>query len=519
MDKVTKLAWKNYKGLPEQGEIDLQNGSSLILTGPNGAGKTSIVQIFGMLSRTDESQEPLKHGTDSGYCEFTVLKDGSEWAVKRVFNQAGRDSYLVKQDGAPAKVDGKRLVPNKKWFKNFFNAPSFDPLGLVGKKMKDLVDALFEIGGYDGSQHDKKIAESYQKRHKVGQEKTMKEGFIAELNLEPEDILKYKERVDIGNLSIEIAEAKQHGEKIYSKQVELKRTEMEMDEKRETLRRKKEELDRLMKEIEKITVEGKMLKEKSLEQKAKLASMEGNVPDVEGMQERFDSAQKHNEMVLKVESYNKVRDELDEVTARWKELDDKVIEAREEKMEAIMQLSFPDPNLFISASLKDEKVEYEVRYRLEDGQDVPFRQGDMNTAKLIQVGVQLNMKILKDKGQFPMMRLDCSSLDETTIDEVVDMLAHEGIFGVLEKAVGRQGVDTLQYKLLGQPVDTGSLADVANDEQHQYPLLSAGVDPVDPENVVVTKKTGDLIEVVQPNDVSFGDVDVTKMFDQEDEPF
>lgn len=515
MSKVKEIAWENYKGLPD-GKLTLENADSLLLEGPNGSGKTSLVQILSMLARDGESQEPLKHGEQNGYYQLRVLHGKDEFLLKRVFDVQGRDTYQVKQNGGGLKKeDGTRQVPNKKWFQTFFNAPSFDPLGLVSKKMKDLVDDLFQITGYDGSEHDRKIAELYAKRTDVYRDRKYKEGFIEELSIEPEDILKYKEKVDVLDLSKEIAEAGQHQERISMERASMNDLYSKTQEKGLLLKQKLEALEALKKEIDSIKEEGKTLQAQYLEKKANVASMEGNVPDLSGLQDRFDNAEKHNEMVMKVDSYNKARDEYDELDKKWKSLDAQVEEAREEKIQAVLSLKFPDPNLFIDTTISEDKVIYEIRYRLPDGTDIPFREGDMNTAKLIEVAVRLKLQMLQLNDQFPIMRIDCSALDHTTIETVVDMLAQEGVFGVLEKALGRQGVDTLQYKLLGEMAVNGSLEGVESDGAMEWPEKVAEFLPKKRDELIIDDPNGPWgPEGQTPPDDSDEDIDLTKMFDQ-----
>jgi energy-coupling factor transporter ATP-binding protein EcfA2 len=497
-EQLIAAGWENYKSIPD-GEITLENADSLLLQGPNGAGKTSIVQIFSMLAREGESDEPLKHGTEKGQYWVKVKKDGSEWLLRRVFNESGRDSHLVKQDGEAAKTeDGKRLNPTKKWFRDFFNVPKFDPFAITGRRMKDIVDELFLLGGYDPEKYDNKIKDLYDKRHEVGVLRKMKDGHIQDLGIDSEDVLKYTEKQDVVELSTLIAEAKQHNEKIGRAKEGVYEAHKAMMDLAKQKEEKEATIARLQKEIEEITEKGKAQKEKWSEGKAKVASLESNVPDIAVLEEKFQGIQEHNEKVELVKQYNKAREEWTAADEDWKRLDEELEEVRGKKIQEVMSLKFIDPNLFISCEEDNEKVKYQVRYKINETESVPFKEGDMNTARLIEVGIRLKLDAMKRLDQFPVLRLDCSAMDETTIGQVVDMLAAEGVFGVLEKALGRQGVDTLQYKLIESE---------AKSEPSEQPVVSAvKEEKEEPEQPEPPKE-----EEKKP------EVDLTKMFDEEED--
>lgn len=507
-DQIVSAGWENYKSLPD-GELDFSNADSLLLEGPNGAGKTSVVQVLSMLAREDESEEPLKHGEEKGQYWVKALKGGSEWLIRRVFNADGRDSYLVKQDGEAAKTeDGRRLNPSKKWFREFFNAPSFDPFAITGRKMKDMVDELFLLADYDASRFDQKIQEIYDKRHEVGVLRKMKDGHINDLGVDSEDVLKYTEEVNVVDVISELTEARQHQKRIDQEKeavAEAYSAMMELGRQKES---KEAQIERLKKELEEINEKGAKAKEKWGEKKAKVASLESNVPDIGSLEDRVASAEDHNKKVGLVKQYLKARDEWEQADKDWKEYDEKLTEVRDQKIQEVMNLKFVDPNLFISCEEKDGKVIYQVRYRTESG-DVPFQEGDINTAKLIEVGIRLKLEAMKRLDQFPVLRLDCSAMDQTTIEQVVDMLASEGVFGVLEKAIGRQGVDTLQYKLIESGVN----------KVDRVTSAKAMADEVDQEVIVHKGKPSDELADTSAfeSKQNPGDIDLTKMFDGDDE--
>lgn len=496
-EKIVAAGWENYKGLPD-GELDLKNADSLLLEGPNGSGKTSVLQVFSMLSREGEAEEPLKHGEEKGHYWLKVLKDGHEYLLRRVFNQDGRDSHLVKVDGEAAKKDdGKRLDPNKKWFRDFFNAPKFDPMGFVGKRMKDVVDYFFALTGFDGAPFDKEIDRIYQLRHEVGVRRKIKEGHVEDLEVEADDILKYKKKTDAIELSKKIAEGRQYQERL----ADAKRVVVDLRAKMTLLaeqkQRKINQIAEMQKEIEEINIEGAKIKTEFLERNDTLVELGQEVPDISVLEDQYKEIDRHNKMVDRVEQYQKAREEWDEANLMWKTLDDELEQARKKKLDAVLGLKFIDPNLYITIL---ESGEYQVRYNL-DGEDVPFSEGDLNTAKLIEVSIRIKLDAMRRNEEFPVIRLDCSSMDHSTIEEVTGMLAEAGVFGVLEKALGRQGVDTLQYKMIG--------SEAPKKPKKQSVVQKAMKDL----NVAVVEEAPKKKEVE-------AEVDLEKMFDDDDElPF
>jgi len=512
-DQVIGAGWENYKSLPD-GQLDFENADSLLLEGPNGAGKTSIMQIFSMLAREGESEEPLKHGAEEGKYWLKVIKDGHEWLLRRVFNINGRDSYLLKKDGEPAKNEqNKRLNPTKKWFREFFNAPKFDPGAITQKKMKDMVDELFLLADYDGSAHDKKYAELYAKRHEVGVRRKIKDGHIQDLAVDSEDVLKYTSAIDVMDLTTEIAQAQVHGDKVKQAEKEVAESYRSMMRLGKDKERIEAEILRLQKELEEVKVNGKEAKAKWMEKKAEVSSLEANVPDLSGLEEKLASANEHNKKVTLVQQYQKAREEWEQADEDWKEYDRQMQEVMDQKIQEVLALKFVDPNLFISCEEKDNKAVYEVRYKTETG-DVPFREGDLNTAKLIEVGIKLKLDALKRLDKFPVLRLDCSAMDQTTIEQVVDMLAAGGVFGVLEKALGRQGVDTLQYRLIESEAKKGSLEGAS-----MQPSKRSESPPSNPElDKMMTMPLPDPEPEPPfvPEETEQGEIDLAKMFDDPD---
>jgi energy-coupling factor transporter ATP-binding protein EcfA2 len=435
--KILEVGHSNYKNLTP-GTLDVSGATALIVGGPNGAGKTSFRQIFNVLAQRGESEEPLRHGTKKGHYYVKVMVDGAVYRVERHFRLKDgviTDHYkLNDESGAALKdEDGSYVNKSRRAFNEIFNAPIFDPVSFTSLSQAKMVDLVLELAGNkeDAEKLEEEFKELYNKRHEIGVERKVKGGALENLGASP--LPHNAEKKDISELYQKLAAAKN-----------VDKTRKDLEDKFAQLTTREErikaDIERLNNELESVIQDMANTTE---------ALMNTEAMDVEEIQKEIDQAGGWNRAVDRKKEREALAKEFEALDEKYKEYDRSIADVKERKVELLDGIELPDERLFLALHEKPNgRTEYRLKYRLDDGNEVLFQEGDLNTAKMYEVAIRLRLAEIAQDEKFPLLRIDAAPLDDTTLETLIEMLRENGVFGVIEKAKGRQGIDTLDIQVI-----------------------------------------------------------------------
>lgn len=408
---IKKLELLNFQVIKEFNATF--DGNVYFITGDNELGKSTLLKAIGALL-TGNRDEVLRNGETKGYAKMVIGDDGEEFKVSLSFTEANpRGTLSIEQ-----KTTGMRSN-NVSMLQKIFGYQDFDAVEFSRwsetaegrRKQIEVVKALLPVSVRDRIANiDTDLISLKSERTGVNRDVKTYSAIVKEsgANLEPGDIEKYNEPVDVAELVKEQATAAALEEK--AKQV------------RSALAQRIEQLNEIPGRIEAVQVakdNAKAVYEKALERAKQeyenavalakinfdssnesldselikignertdfetrktnaenwLNKYESNRP-TENVAERLAQAETHNKKYSLVKDYNEKVAKLDEVTNKAKDLENNISNLLEERANLIANAKLPIKGLSFS----------------EDGLElngVPFVPGKVSDSQIMEVAAKL----------------------------------------------------------------------------------------------------------------------------------
>lgn len=389
----THLDMENFKGI--QKKIVEINGRSFLITAKNGIGKSSVIQA--MLAGIDTKIQPTETITKGETKASAKIKvagtlDGEyqEYTLEVYYtlkNQSGRVILL--------NTKGEQVKSPKEIIKSLFGNITFDIFKFLNSKKPEQIKILKQLSGVEPE-----INKLDMQRKKIFDDRTYKNRSVEEDEIEmknhgftPDEIKKYSEKKEVAPLqeemdavsrklttfnNVKIGTAEFKKKHKVTIPAEVKKVKTSIDEKKEKIKKLTEEIEAHAQELIALGTQA----DEAYEKRGKgLAWMRKNPePNAKKISDALSDALLHNQNCEKVEALaakqkNLIKDkqELERLNSEIDKIDKQKDKLIKNSKLPIKGLTFTEDNIFL------------------DG--LPLEQGQINTAKLIDVGVEISMAL------------------------------------------------------------------------------------------------------------------------------
>jgi len=418
----THLEIENFKGI-EKKVVDI-NGRSFLITAKNGIGKSSVIQA--MLAGIDSKIQPTETITKGETKASAKVKIGGtldgeykEYTLEVYYtlkNQSGRVVLLNEK--------GETVKSPKEIIKSLFGNVTFDIFKFLNAKKADQIKILKQISGVEAD-----INKLDNQRKTIFEDRTFKnktiendESVMNNHGFSPEDITKYSTAIDVEPLQEQmdtiskkitayngvVTGMAEFGRKISENEVDTENSREEIKEMEKKIAQLNERIidnDAKKEEMEEKIKKGKEWLSKNPEPNAKEISDSLSAALLHNQ-----NCEKVSELANKQKKLIKDKQELEKLTQEIEKIDkakDKLI--KNSKL-PIKGLTFTEDNIFM------------------DG--LPMEVGQLNTAKLIDIGVEVSMAL---NPQLKTIFLHEGSLfDKESLDNLMKKCAERGYQVVAE---------------------------------------------------------------------------------------
>lgn len=447
--KIKDLEVENFKN------IELKNisidGRSFLITSKNGTGKSSLMDaIMAAVDSDYVPSKPIKAGEERGHIKVTldgdIMGEKREYTVGLNFTQANQKGALTVLNEKGEKVNSPRGFLDSLLGK--IPSPIHD--FLRGSRQEDKARRLKTLKQLTGKEKELDIIdvskkEAISERERLHNEIRNTEGVIYNHGIKDDEFEKYMKPVNIKQYEDMMALAQPAIEKIngvkekYDGFVsELKRLGDTNNNAKNDIVRELEEIDSLKAKIQFhenriATLRAKMdsaaKDAESLNEKVKAGKewLDKNpMPNVSEISSQLTDAIKHNEMHNKIVDFQKKQQELFAKKKEYEEIDIKIKDFDRQKIELINKSNLPVKGL----SFDDTGIYLEV-----DGEKLPLEEGQINTAKILEVGEEICMAM---NNNLKVMFVPNASLyDKENLKRVFEK-AHKRGFMVIAEVVGEK---------------------------------------------------------------------------------
>lgn len=438
--RFDSISIENFKNITSK-KVEI-NGQSLFIIGGNGKGKSSFCQA--LLSPLDAKlvpTKPIKEGEERATIELIMsgLIHGEE---KKYFV----DLYFTPDNGR-----GRLVVRNEKGdtikspsttLKSILGQITFDIFQFLNQSKNDKIATLKKLTG-KGKEIDLLTMDIKEKKDKLKALKDNiegKESQLKNIQFSKEEVEKYAEPIDIAPLHQKLANVSQAIENYNKVKSGVDYRTSQIMVLNNQIKNSESRIDQLKlqisEEIDKITTNQQTIESYDAEIKKGQAWLDkATEPNPQAISEEITNASLHNENNRKI---NELAEKQREIINGKKDLQTKKIELQsvETKRKKIIEdsqlpvegLTFTEDDILIN--------------------DLPLEDGQINTAKLIDVGVEIAMALN------PTLRCifikDGSLLDNDTLKTVLGKCEERGYQIIVEK-VSENG-DELDIKFIESEV-------------------------------------------------------------------
>lgn len=399
--KINKITIQNFKNIANL-EIPL-GGKSIYLLGSNQSGKSSFLQaIEAALKGTNRPPVPVTAGAKSGFAAIELKHENETYTVNWKFTNtdpAGKLEVII---------DGKSSAKAPREFlKALVGDISFDPMRFARLKPKEQADELRKIMQLDFTALDAERNSLYAERTAIGRDADNLKGFIMRSDISPD---RARELLSEPIPSVESFDAEISGLEQYAKIEESARNDaegyarahteaqgqlslamaalkandervLELEKQAGELRAKSHELSKAVASAESSVSEAANHSEAAAhnlsEAKQRNEVAQSRVYELRqqkaGIQSVLDGRKRAEAVLAEEQSYLAKQADYDGLTERIANID-------EQKKQLVANAKCPVDGL----EFGDDGLVYN---------GLPLIPGQVNTAKLIEVGVKLGMAI------------------------------------------------------------------------------------------------------------------------------
>lgn len=437
---IKELQLRNFQVIDDLEEKF--DGNVYFITGDNELGKSTLLKAIGVLL-TGDRDAVLQKGKDKGFARAVIGADGNEYKVELNFTAKNPRGTLLITDQNGMKTERLEMLQNIFGYVDY-DAVEFSrwsetaegrrkQLAVIKQLLPDNVRTrIDEIDTEIKVQKEKKTTVNSAIKNAIAQRDSIK--------LEKGDIDKYNTPIALVDLLEEAAENSKLVSKAERAQEVIKKCTAQLDAIPSRINHAKSlfenDFDEIKKRIEALQLEAKQRQidyNNTLEQIDKektestvrldnarkwLDRYNDTIKDEESPEERLIKAEKHNEMVQKVNEY-KVRQQAVVVSKELGErIDSEVAKLQEERGKLILSASLPIPGL----SFTDEGLELN---------GVPFVAGKVSDSQLMEVATQL---IIASNPKVKVFRIARGeSLGENRLRDIIAIAKKHGFQGFIEE--------------------------------------------------------------------------------------
>lgn len=396
-------------------------GASVYLVGKNQSGKSSVIQaIWGTLTGKDLPPEPIKQGEESAVIQIELGEDTTEFTAKIRFTEGRKSGHLSLKSH-----DGQTFKSPRGMLESLVGNISFDPFDFLKKSATEQVKELCKALKVDIFSIEDEYKEAYAERTIINRSLKLKKGIVETAeNKTPHIINAAKEGIEPIDTSVVQHELSE----VYKRNAQITEIETKLEAKIEKEKALSKRWEEIVDTISKLEEELEVLKAEYAgitDQIVKGKDWLENNPkeDVSVFEESLANAAQHNRLYDEVQSYNKNKEELSAL-----QYDADNINYKLEKLQDAKKKMLADSQLGIDGlDIKQEGIFYN---------ELPLSSDQINTAKLIEIGIRISMSINPDLRIVKIS--DGSMLDKETLKEVQELL-HEHDFQAFVEIVDFDG--------------------------------------------------------------------------------
>lgn len=370
-------------------------GRSLLITGPNGGGKSSIIQaLLSGINPKIQATDPIQKGEKKGSTKvvFAGMINGQHetYTLEMFYTPANKKGRIV-LTGA----DGEDIKSPKEKLKSIIGNISFDIFKFLKDSKPDQIKVLKELSGVrvDIDKLDMQRKKIFDERTFLTRKTDEDEAVMNNHGMTPEDIDLYSQTKDIELLQRDmdsVSKKLTDWNGVVAKTAEYKKEfEVDLPEKAADINNimleKEAKIKELQKELEEKREELIILSEQKAKahqqyEKGKSWLEKNQEPNAKEISANLSAALLHNQKCEKVTELAEKQKVLRENKQKLEKMnkDIEAIDAQKDKLLKnsklpIEGLTFTEDNVFM------------------DG--LPLEEGQINTAKLIDVGLEVSMAL------------------------------------------------------------------------------------------------------------------------------
>lgn len=413
--KIESASIRNFKNV---GELFIEpEGRSFVIAGGNAAGKSSVVQaLLGTLA----GEKP----------KVVVGKDGDVAEVIVNIKGDGKSFHIAakyQQDAIKGRAEGKIVITDQdgnkvglKAFRYLIGNSTFDVnRDFLSKTKKEQVDFLKKVSGKEAEFNalERERLKKFEERTEVNRKVRDLEGEIKGKEIDTK--LTFIDLEPIKKEMSEIGESIKKYEYVVRGVSEAKSYLADYDAVNEKIDAEISALEAKIKELkDQKASRAETHKEMSKKLEKGEAWLEANKePDMDELNEKMSKAIENNRSVEK----------RDEILAKHKLLKEKKAEA-ESLTKEIEKKEAEKADLIKESNLPVDGLTFNEEGVFLDG--LPFEEGQINTAKIQEVGFMLFKSL---QNNIKVMKLDMNDLDKDTYEKILNMASESDTQVIFEK--------------------------------------------------------------------------------------
>lgn len=393
------------------------NGNSIIVIGENALGKSTLLNVIKfLLGDKDALQEPIiSEGEKSGYAEGIVGADGVSYTLHLILEKGKepkvelrtKEGLKEKRKGVIASILGAATFD----YEEFLDMVDSGSGEKFRKKIKDSMNPeerkLLE-------ETEAKIAENFQFRTSIGQERDSIKGFLEKASIREADFDTYSDPHDVALIQADLEKVTQHNANVT---------------------RVKEGMDVRIKEMEDIVAQMAKLQERQnvLAEEVNKASLylEKNLPkDSTAIVDKINTASEHNSKVTQVASLKEYHQKLEKLIEQYEDMTVLLSSQRGEVESVLKEVGFPVDGL--------EFLEDTLLYK-----GMPVR--SLSTSEKMRLGFKLFIAKYPDCKVFTMEHGE--SLGKEAFESLFDVAGEHDMQLILEEVQrGKEELSVIEIK-------------------------------------------------------------------------
>jgi predicted ATP-dependent endonuclease of OLD family len=434
--QVKNIELRNFKTISDF-SANFEGGIYLI-TGENEVGKSTLLNAIATLLTGERSSNLLKIGEEQGHAKMTV----GDYEVEIKFNEKNPRGTITVTTAEGMKSN------NISTLQSIFQYQDFDAHDFVQwsntaegrrKQVKAVKSLLPDTVISRIEELDTIVKDTKELRAVTNKNLSEAEIVLKQFAFSPESVEQYKEPLILRDLFDQKNKVEAQNREIQDVQNRTSQRELEVDkmefsvsnsknEAEKEIQELKNRIDFIEKQKEEFIADIK-LKKIDLSDKITAAQLwlkKNQETNVSEITEKINNAEEHNEKHREITAYQNQAEAVKKLSGKFKEQDEKVTEALEERQALVASCKLPIEGLTFT----------------EDGlflNGVPFAPDEVSTSQEMEVAAKL---IIAKNPKVKVFRIaQGESLGKARLESIVKFATENGYQGFIEEV--RRGQDTL----------------------------------------------------------------------------